>query len=346
MNRLLTVSTLLLLCLGCGPAADAELVDLWELEPSLTGEELELRRRDFCTMTGQRAQAIDVHVQPEVGEAPYLEVIRGAQRSLRIMVYEFTSDVVRDAVLARVAAGVDVRVVLDRTQTGDNQATFDALKAAGAQVTWSDPRYVYTHAKVLIADEAVALVSTGNLDHYMQRGRNFAAVDRDPADVRVLVKLFDADFQHQEPVIGCTRLVLAPVNAKERHLELIAGATRTLEIESMQFSDREIRDAVDARHRAGVAARVLLASPSWIDANAWAGDWLKARGIPARWRSSPAVHVKAIVVDGAAAFVGSENLSFNSLTRNREVGLVTTEADDLAVIGGTFEQDWATAKSF
>lgn len=343
MNRLLPLSLLVVLFTACGPATEAELMDL---DPSLSAEQLELRRRDFCTMTGARAAPLDTFVLPEAGEQPYLDVITGAQRSLRIMVYEFTSASIREAVRARAATGVEVRVILDRTQQSDNQETFDVLTAAGAKVQWSDPGFTYTHAKFLVADDAVALVSTGNLDHYMHSGRNFGAVDRDLGDVRTLAKLFDADFAHVAPVIGCTRLVLSPDNAKERHLELINSATTSLTIESMQFSDRDIRDAVLARFRAGVDVRVLLASPSWVSANGSAGAWLNANGIPARWRSSPALHVKALVIDGNAAFLGSENLSWTSLTKNREVGLVSTEADDVALISGTFEQDWENARTF
>lgn len=343
MNRLPAAALLAVLLFSCGPAADAELM---ELDPSLSAEELELRRRDFCTMTGARATPLDTFVLPEAGEQPYLDVIAGAQRSLRIMVYEFTSDTIREAVRAKAAAGVDVRVIVDRTQQSDNQASFDVLTAAGAKVQWSDPGFTYTHAKFIVADDAVALVSTGNLDHYIHSGRNFGAVDRDLGDVRTLAKLFDADFAHVGPDIGCTRLVLSPNNAKERHLELINSATTSLTIESMQFSDRDIRDAVLARFQAGVAVRVLLASPSWVSANGSAGTWLNTHGIPARWRSSPAVHVKAIVVDGKAAFLGSENLSWTSLTKNREVGLVSTEADDVALVAGTFERDWEGARGF
>jgi phosphatidylserine/phosphatidylglycerophosphate/cardiolipin synthase-like enzyme len=343
MTRLLTSLLIITLLVGCGPASDAELL---ELDPSLSAEQLELRRRDFCTMTGARTAPLEVFAHPQAGEDPYLAVINGATRSLRIMVYEFNSETIREAVRAKAAAGVDVHVILDATKAPTNQATFDVLTAAGAKVQWSDPVFTYTHAKFIVADEGVALISSGNLDHYMRSGRNFGAVDRDLGDVRTLVKIFDADFAHVVPSITCTRLLLSPINSKERHLELITSATKTLEIESMQFSDADIRAAVLARQQAGVAVRVLLASPTWITANDYAGRWLKDRGIPARWRSSPSVHVKAITVDGKTAYLGSVNLSTTSLTQNREVGLVTTEADDLGLMSSTFEQDWATARDF
>ena len=56
--------------------------------------------------------------------------------------------------------------------------------------------------------------------------------------------------------------------------------------------------------------------------------------------------MKAIVVDGKAAYLGSENLSTTSLTKNREVGLVTDEATPVTTVAGTFEKDWAIATPF
>jgi len=35
------------------------------------------------------------------------------------------------------------------------------------------------------------------------------------------------------------------------------------------------------------------------------------------------IHAKAMVIDGGEAFVGSENFSYDSLNRDRELGLVT-----------------------
>jgi phosphatidylserine/phosphatidylglycerophosphate/cardiolipin synthase-like enzyme len=262
------------------------------------------------------------------------------------MVYQLTSPAIREALRAKAAAGVEVHVILDAKQQPVNQTTFDVLTAAGAQVQWSDPAFTYTHAKFTIADEAVAVISTGNYDTFVRSGRNFGAIDRDALDVRALVGLFDADWTHVAPKLDCTRLVVSPNNSRARHLELLRSATQTLIVESMQFSDSQVRQAVLERKQAGVAVRVLLAAPSWVGANQSAGAWLKANGIEARWRSSPAVHVKAFVIDGATAFLGSENLSYTSLSSNREVGLVTREDDDVALISTTFEQDWATATAF
>src|SRR6185295_12014234 len=101
---------------------------------------------------------------------------------------------------------------------------------------------------------------------------------------------------------------------------LVQSAKTSIDIESMQYADYDVQKAVLARKAAGVTVRVLVADPSWITANAQAGTELVGKGIAARWLGSPSVHVKAIVVDGARAYLGSENISYTSLTKNREIG--------------------------
>jgi len=114
----------------------------------------------------------------------------------------------------------------------------------------------------------------------------------------------------------------------------------------MQFADTTVRSAVASRKAAGVDVRVILASPSWIDSNTYAATFLASNGIPARYLSAPSVHVKAMVADGTRAYAGSENLSYTSLHKNREVGVVMTETAAVATISSTFEKDWANATPF
>jgi phosphatidylserine/phosphatidylglycerophosphate/cardiolipin synthase-like enzyme len=287
-------------------------------------------------------------VQPEAGDAPYAQVIASATRTVRVWGYLMGTGGVLDALRASAKAGVDVRVILDgETQRDVNEKYRVQLEEAGAKVQWSDPAFSYMHAKSIVADESRAVVSTGNYSQYfIAKERNYLAVDSDPEDVADLVALFDADWNHARPDLSCTRLLVSPVNAKGRILALVAGAQTSLDVESMQLADDDVRKAVLARAKQGVAVRVLLASPSWIDANQQAAAELGAAGVPVRWLSSPSVHAKAIVADGARAYIGSVNLSWTSMTKNREIGLVATDAPSVAVVAGTIDADWKLAKPF
>jgi cardiolipin synthase len=299
-----------------------------------------------CSPTDPRASGAVVSVFPEAGEAPYVELLSRAVRTVRVMVYLMGKGGILDTLKAKATDGVEVRILLDQGQDA-NQRTFAELEAAGARVRWSDPAFPYMHAKVLVVDEAVAVVSTGNYSSSsIGHERNFAATLADPDDVADLVSLFDADWDRGPVDLACTRLLVSPVNARERLLSFIASARSTLAIESMQFADTEVREAVAARKTAGVEVRVLLADPSWVERNRDGAAYLAARAIPVRWMASPAVHVKTVLVDGAAAFLGSENLSYTSLSLNREVGLVVTEVPAVETVSSTFERDWAAATPF
>lgn len=300
-----------------------------------------------CDPSVPRTAPLELFVQPEALSTPFVSVIERASRSIRVMVYQMGYGPILEALEAKAKAGVKVQIILDLAQKSVNQKYMDRLRAAGADVIWSDPKFTYMHAKVIVGDDREAVISTGNYhESFVAKERNFAVVDRDPADVAVLARLFDADFTRATPDVSCTRLLVAPENGKDRLLALIASARKEILVESMQLAEREVRAALAARKAAGVTVRVLLADPSWIDANADAATFLGQNAIPTRHLRAPSVHVKAIVVDGARAYVGSLNFSFTSLEKNREVGLIVDEAANVARAADTFEKDWAAATPF
>jgi cardiolipin synthase A/B len=303
---------------------------------------------DFCNATDPRPMPIEVAVTPEAGEAPYLAALQGAQHSIDLQVYLMGYGGILDQLKAKAAAGVDVRVILDVAKIDTNQKYFDMLIAAGAHVKWSDDRFVYQHSKFFVVDNEVAVISTGNFSksYSIELERNHVATDRDPADLADLRAMFDADWAGAGATLAmpCTRLLVAPINARERILALIGSAQSTLEIESMQFGDSAVRAAVKARVLAGVAVRVLIADANWISANTYAAQYLEDLGVPVKW--IPHLHTKVMVVDGERAYLGSENLSSNSLDNNREVGLIVTDASSITPIATTFESDWIAGTPF
>jgi phosphatidylserine/phosphatidylglycerophosphate/cardiolipin synthase-like enzyme len=342
MNRLLLVS-LLGFSTACAHTAEPDPTDL--TPDGLTADD-SAPAADFCGPTDPRATPVEVFATPEAGEAPYLEALDAATSSIDVQVYLMGYGGILDRLIAKAEAGLAVRVILDRSKIDTNQKYFDLLVAAGAEVKWSDAAFTYTHSKYFIVDDRVAVMSTGNYSKSfsIDKERNFVAVDRDPADVHDLVTLFDADWTRSAPVMDCTRMIVSPINARQRILELIASAQTTLTIESMQFADTDVREAVDARITAGVDVRVLLADADWIDANASAATFLKDRGVTVKW--IPHLHTKAIVADGVRAYIGSENLSWTSLTKNREVGVIVVEDSSIAPITATFDKDWAAGTLF
>ena len=70
------------------------------------------------------------------------------------------------------------------------------------------------------------------------------------------------------------------------------------------------------------------------------------KGLPAveaRKLTSFRLHVRAIVRDGAAFFVGSQSLRKLELDSRREVGVIGTDARAVKKIQEVFESDWAAS---
>ena len=58
------------------------------------------------------------------------------------------------------------------------------------------------------------------------------------------------------------------------------------------------------------------------------------------------IHAKAIIADNDYAFVGSENFSFNSLNKNRELGIFVKDPSIISSLENTFTTDWQNGKKY
>ncbi|MBI3070533.1 MAG: hypothetical protein HYY84_00255 [Deltaproteobacteria bacterium] len=269
-----------------------------------------------------------------------LSHINAATTSLSLMMYQLTLDAFTNAFIAAHRRGVSVRVMLDMSQAANNRAR-DALQAAGVPWKAAPTEFEHNHAKVLIIDRREAIVMSANLIGFsMGSERNYGVINTNADDIVDLEAIFDRDWTGSGALdLSCTRLVVSPVNARDRLLNFFNGATQTLDIAVMYLSDRDFVAVVKARKAAGVSVRVLLADPDWIGGNRATATDLGALGIPVKFLKTVELHAKLVIADGVP-FVGSQNYSWTSITKNREIGLFVTEATPRAAITAQFEADW------
>jgi phosphatidylserine/phosphatidylglycerophosphate/cardiolipin synthase-like enzyme len=237
--------------------------------------------------------------------------------------------------------GVNVRVLLDYNQ-GSNNGAKSALQSAGVELKPSPAEFNHAHAKVLIIDHDEAVVMSANMNDYsFSSERNYGVIDHDPQDVAQLLSIFDRDWAGQGTIdTSCTRLIISPLNARQRTLEFINSAQTSLDFAVMYISDAEVLSAAKAKAAQGVPVRALFAMPEWIGENAATAAELKAAGVQTKYLYTYELHAKLVIVDGVP-MVGSENMSYNSLENNREIGLLVTEPGPASQIMQQFETDWS-----
>lgn len=295
--------------------------------------------------------AVTIQVQPTDSGFALLNAIKGATKSVHMTMYLLTDDQVIDALIDLKNAGKDVKVVLNQTfppNGGSNQASYNALKAAGVSVVWAPPAYAFTHSKSIIIDGETLVVMTMNLTFSSAKtNREYIATDVDPADVKDAETIFDADFKNVTAYVPTTKLLLSPrnattVDARTRLTQLIASAKSSLDVEAQSLSDDAVVDAIVAAHQGGIQVRVVLDGDTLnTTGQQTALAKLEAAGVPVRAVGSPDIHAKAIVVDEARTFVGSMNLTPTALVANREMGIVTDAASEATKVRGVIAKDFA-----
>jgi cardiolipin synthase len=330
------VGVLLALASGCGGddgATDPDAGDPVDAGPDAVA----------CDPQRPRTTAPSAVIGPASLEDRVLALIGGATMSIDVQMYSFTSTRVADALIAADTPSLPVRVLLDGGQN-ENSAIRTRLTSGGVEVKDAPAGFVNAHAKYLVVDRQRALVASGNFTLAgLDDQRNYALEDRDPDDVADLAAVFTADWTGQPATVGCTRLVVTPGEGRLRIQTLIAEARTSLDVALYYLSDTSIRAALQTARNRGVTVRVLLAATSEIPENGTTATTLTQSGIAVRTLANPTMHAKVIIADGAAALVGSHNMSATSLRDNREVGLIVREPVAVGPVVSQFTADWNNA---
>jgi hypothetical protein len=181
---------------------------------------------------------------------------------------------------------------------------------------------------------------------YYSTSRDFAVIENDPNDISAIEQVFNADFQNQTvtPPDG-DDLVWSPTNSQTALLNLINSAQHSLLIENEEMSDTNIVNALVSAASRGVLVQIAMTN----DDNEYASEFkqLVAAGAEIATYAETAslyIHAKVILADygspDAQVFIGSENFSNASLTENRELGLIISNAAIMASIETTLTSDF------
>jgi phosphatidylserine/phosphatidylglycerophosphate/cardiolipin synthase-like enzyme len=286
--------------------------------------------------------------EPDQGYQPIYQFITSAQKSVDMTMYELTDTTAEQDLAADAHRGVQVRVILDRNlEQSHNQPAFTFLSQQGVHVVWANPQYAATHQKTITVDGANSAILTGNLtSQYYSTSRDFAVMDSTPADVTAIEQTFTADFAGTSVTPpGGADLVWSPTTAQPSLLGLINEAKTSLQVENEEMANSAIVSALTAAAQRGVTVQVIMTR-----ATEWKTDFnqLTQAGVHvatyANSSSALYIHAKVVIADNAVAFVGSENFSTASLTRNRELGTTIGTAAIVAALHTTLAHDYAAAQ--
>jgi phosphatidylserine/phosphatidylglycerophosphate/cardiolipin synthase-like enzyme len=274
-------------------------------------------------------------VQPGDSVTPLIKGINGAQKSIEIVIFRFDRPELERALKNAIKRGVFVHALIAYTNRGGEKNLRKLemrLLAAGASVARTDDDLIRYHDKFLIVDRHTLFLLAFNFTYLdINHSRSFGIVTRDSKVVQEAVRLFEADTKRQPYTAEFHRFVVSPVNARKELARFVGSAKKSLLIYDLKVSDSAMIRLLRERAKAGVQIRVI----GWVTRNA---DQFESRRLGAL-----RLHARAIVRDGAAAFIGSQSLRALELDARREAGVIFRDTKAVKSLEDTFEQDWKSA---
>lgn len=272
-------------------------------------------------MAGRSASPERVVFEPSDRRRAIIRVIESARKRLALSVYRLDDGAVWSALVAAVRRDVTVEVLVTPRAKGGRRKLddlVDRMEQKGFSVRrYREPTVKY-HAKYLIADERIGVVTSLNLTRRcFDETCDFVVVTGCREVLDGLIRLFEADFRGAEGPVGGfgPRLIVAPDMARSWFAELIPTARRRLRLVDHKLGDPAMLKLIRERIRAGVSVEIL----DRRDLN------------PTR------AHGKLLIVDDRVAALGSIALAPRHLDCRRELGIVVSNPVAVARLGACFE---------
>jgi phosphatidylserine/phosphatidylglycerophosphate/cardiolipin synthase-like enzyme len=262
-------------------------------------------------------------VHPPERKAALLDVIASARRRLVLSLFRCDDFSILDALAGALQRGVEVEAILTKRAKGGKKRLkklWGALEEMGAVVTrYADPVVKY-HAKYLVVDQALAMITTLNPTRKcFTRTWDAVLITEDASVVKGLLTLFRADAAGQplparRPL--SRRLIVGPERSRSEIRDMIAGAQTSIRILDHKLSDPDLVALLRERREQGVTVSVLGKQP--------------IRGyVP---------HGKMMIIDETRAVLGSTALSTLSLDFRREVSIVIHEPSIVKQLNSSYHE--------
>jgi phosphatidylserine/phosphatidylglycerophosphate/cardiolipin synthase-like enzyme len=278
-----------------------------------------------------------VLIQPEDGASPILAAVKGAKKSIDIVIFRLDRNEIEAAIEAAARRGVGVRALVAAVNRGGEEQLRrleTRLLESGITVARTADDLVRYHAKMLLIDKQVLYVLSHNyttLD--IEHSRAFGIVTRNRAFVQEAIRLFEADVQRHPYTPEHSAFVVSPLNARKQLSEFIRKVRKELLIYDPKVSDAQMVKILQERHKAGVDIKIIGRLGK------------RAAGLTAQRLEKIRLHTRTIIRDRKQAFVGSQSLRKLELDSRRELGLIVKDPAVVNQLVATFERDWESRET-
>ena len=287
-----------------------------------------------------KVQNLSLIVQPGDSFFPMVDAIDGAKTSIKMTIFRMNDPIVREAMTYAVSRGVKVQALVAPASKGwtkKNKKLSEELAKVGIEVKVPRERKEIKryHYKIMTIDDQSSLILTFNpTQKNLHYARDFGLLIKDPEIASELSRLFDADWSGESFKPSDLPLAISPYNSREKMLELLNSAERTIRILDAKVQDQQAIGVLLRKASAGCNIQIISEDTDYNEV---------VPNFHMRKLARYKLHAKCIIVDGTRFFVGSQNLRKVSMDNRREVGLIVEDDAMARKIERVFDEDWDNA---
>jgi phosphatidylserine/phosphatidylglycerophosphate/cardiolipin synthase-like enzyme len=131
-----------------------------------------------------------------------VQALSGAKHTVLAQAYSFTSAPIAKALLDPHKRGVQVQVILDKSQRSDKYSSADFLANQGVPVL-IDANHAIAHNKIIVIDGELVLTGSFNFTKAAQeKNAENLLIIRDPALAAQYTQNWEVHRQHSQPYVG------------------------------------------------------------------------------------------------------------------------------------------------
>ncbi len=288
---------------------------------------------------------LNMYITPTTNAAPIIQLINQSTKYIDVNAYMLTDTSILRALQQADNRGVRIRVILEEQPYFRNvskRQQFVAqelrnLQNIGATVVSSPSYFTFDHAKYICNSFECELGSPNFTWSAFHRNREYFIVTTQYSIVNTMHQLFNADYSRTSFTNTNQQLIISP-KALNKIVKLIKQPGKVYLEEEELGSNRKVLTAL--ANKGSLAYIILPSSAKYNDRRNI--SYLTKYGVNIKFMPR-STYMHAKMIDGKyAGFIGSENLSTTSLTKNREVGIYLTQSQRQQAYQ-QFIEDWQQA---
>lgn len=276
--------------------------------------------------------------------------IENAKKSIRLAIYGFSNDRIRDAILNAHKKGVDTKVITDDKRA--NSENILMLKEAGIDVVDDENPYALMHHKFLIIDENVVWSGSANYSYYAFYKNNENLVKFTSSKIaQVYLEEFNELYHHVDKegafVSENLEIYFSPEDDfEQRLLALIENAHESIDFLAFAFTNKKISDALKEQYDKGIAIRGVFDKEQhegFLKRYSKYDTLLEHRLNVKLDGNTQTMHNKVFIIDQKTVVTGSYNFTVKANEENNENSIIVHNSEFASRYQSEFEEIFALA---